>query len=35
MLGHAIDKSETKRYARESLTILRRAIETLDEPWEV
>jgi integrase len=33
LLGHAIDKGETKRYARESLTSLRRAIETLNEPW--
>ncbi len=33
LLGHAIDKGVTKRYARESLTSLRRAIETLNEPW--
>ena len=33
LLGHAIDKGVTKRYERESLTSLRRAIETLNEPW--
>jgi integrase len=33
LLGHSIDKGVTKRYARESLTSLRRAIETLNEPW--
>jgi integrase len=33
LLGHAIDKGETARYARESLPSLRRAIETLNEPW--
>jgi integrase len=33
LLGHAIDKGVTKVYARESLGSLRRATETLNEPW--
>lgn len=33
LLGHSIDKGVTKVYARESLPSLRRATETLNEPW--